>query len=152
MQIDGKDINVLRLLQLDGKLSNAKIAEITNQSEAPSWRRIKKLEENGVIKRYEARLDRRKLGFGLLAFVQLEVSIHTEEATKIFEEAILARPEVLQFYNVTGEADFLLCVVAKDIDAYGEFIDKWLRKITFIKNIRSSIVLREIRCTLSLPI
>ena len=152
MTLDATDRTLLRNLQLDGRLTNAKLAEKVSVSETACWRRLRRLEEEGYISGYEARLDRRMLGYGVYAFVQLHVSSHSEEATQAFERAIISCPEVLSCHNVTGQADFLLQVVAADLDEYGRFVDRVLRKIPIIVSIQSSLSLRELKNTTQLPI
>lgn len=114
--LNNKDIEILNLLQKDGRLSNAKLASQVSLSETPCWRRLRKLEEEGYIQNYQANLDRRKLGFGVMAFVQLTYTEHDEQTTSDFEAVIVNSDNVLACHNTTGEADFLLQVVAKDLD------------------------------------
>ena len=100
------DIDILERLQRDGRLTNAKLATELYLSETPCWRRVKKLEDQGYIESYQANLDRRKLGYGVMAFVQLTYIEHDEETTKNFEQVILNCGNVLSCHNTTGEADF----------------------------------------------
>ena len=139
-------------LQQDGRLSNAKLAEQLALSEASCWRRQKRLEDSGVIKGYQAVLDRRKLGFGVMAFVQIVCTQHGEEVTAAFEAVIQACPYVLGCHNTTGEADFLLIVVARDLDDYSRFVDTVLRKLPGVASIRSNLSLREMKATNRLPV
>lgn len=149
---DKVDIGILERLQRDGRLSNAKLAEQLALSETPCWRRLKRLEEEGVIEGYQANLNRRKLGFGVMAFVQLSCTDHGEETTAAFEKVIQACPEVLACHNTTGEADFLLQVVARDLDDYSRFVEKVLRKLPGVSSIRSNISLRELKASNRLPV
>jgi DNA-binding Lrp family transcriptional regulator len=150
--LDDIDLAILSAVQGDGRISISRLAEIVSLSETPCARRLKRLETDGYITGYAAQLGRERLGYGVLAFVQLSVSIHTDEATKSFEEAILARDEVLSCHNVTGRADFLLQVVASDLTTYGRFIDQVLRKIPEIKSIESSLCLREMKAATGIPV
>ncbi|AMK12902.1 AsnC family transcriptional regulator [Pseudodesulfovibrio indicus] len=150
--LDEKDIGVLRLLQEDGRMANAKLAEQLAMSEASCWRRLKRLLDDGVIKGFQALLNRKALGFGVLSFVQLSCSRHSEKTTKIFENIIKASPNVLSCHNTTGDDDFLLQVVAKDMDDYSDFIEGVIRKIPGVVNIRSNISLREIKASSRLPL
>lgn len=150
--LDEVDRSILRYLQEDGRLSNARLAERLSLSETPCWRRMKRLEAEGYIEGYQANLNRRKLGYGVLAFVQLSVSIHTDEATARFEEVVRSCPEVIACHNITGQADFLLQVVAEDLDSYGAFIDRVFRKLPEIRAIHSSVSLREIKASNRLPL
>jgi Lrp/AsnC family transcriptional regulator, leucine-responsive regulatory protein len=151
-ELDDVDRSILRYLQEDGRLSNAKLSERLSLSETPCWRRLKRLESEGYIEGYQANLNRRKLGYGVLAFVQLSVSIHTDEATARFENVVRSCPEVIACHNITGQADFLLQVVATDLDSYGQFIDRVFRKLPEIRAIHSSVSLREIKSSNRLPL
>ncbi len=152
VELDDVDRSILRHLQEDGRLSNARLAEKLSLSETPCWRRLKRLEAEGYIEGYQANLNRRKLGYGVLAFVQLSVSIHTDEATARFENVVRSCPEVIACHNITGQADFLLQVVAPDLDSYGAFIDRVFRKLPEIRAIHSSVSLREIKASNRLPL
>ncbi|WP_247882583.1 Lrp/AsnC family transcriptional regulator [Azospirillum sp. TSA2s] len=149
---DKMDATIVDRLQQDGRLSNAKLAEQLALSEASCWRRQKRLEDSGVIKGYQAVLDRRKLGFGVMAFVQIVCTQHGEEVTAAFEAVIQACPYVLGCHNTTGEADFLLIVVARDLDDYSRFVDTVLRKLPGVASIRSNLSLREMKATNRLPV
>lgn len=150
--LDKIDLAIADRLQRDGRLSNAKLAEQLTLSEASCWRRQRRLEELGVIEGYRAVLSRRKLGFGVLAFVQIGCTLHDEEVTAAFERAVETCPYVLSCHNTTGEADFLLQVVARDLDDYSLFVEKFLRKIPGVSSIRSSISLREIKSFRKFPV
>jgi len=146
------DIDILGHLQRNGRMTNSKLAAELSLSETPCWRRLKKLEDEGYIESYQANLDRRKLGYGVMAFVQLTYIEHDEDTTKTFEEVIQNCDNVLSCHNTTGEADFLLQVVAKDLDDYSRFVDKVLRKLAGISAIRSNISLRELKSSSRLPL
>lgn len=146
------DNDILWHMQRDGRLTNAKLANELSMSESPCWRRLKRLEEEGYIESYQANLDRRKLGFGVLAFVQLTCTEHDSQTTTTFEEVIQNCDQVLSCHNTTGDADFLLQVVAKDLDDYSQFIDNTLRKLPGVSSIRSSLSLRELKASSRLPI
>ncbi len=150
--LDKVDIAIADRLQQDGRLSNARLAEQLALSEASCWRRQKRLEEMGVIEGYKAVLNRRKLGIGVMAFVQIVCTQHSEEVTAAFERIIQASPNVLACHNTTGEADFLLQVVARDLDDYSRFVEKVLRKLPCVLSIRGNISLRGRKVTNKLPI
>jgi DNA-binding Lrp family transcriptional regulator len=152
MLIDKVDKEILFRLQRDGRLSNARLAEQLGLSETACWRRLKRLEELGAIEGYQAILNRRALGLGVMAFVQIVFTQHSEEVTAEFERIIQGCPNVLTCHNTSGEADFLLQVVASDLDDYSRFIDKVLRKIPSVSSIRSNISLRELKATNRLPV
>jgi len=143
---------ILRLLQQDGALTTPKLAERLSLSVTPCWRRLKRLEKEGYIRDYQANLDRQRLGFDVLAFVQLSFGVHTDTSANLFEAMILDHPEVLSCHKITGSADYMLQVVATDLVAYGDFIEQVLRKISGVSVIHSSLALREIKSTNRLPI
>ncbi|AOI57614.1 AsnC family transcriptional regulator [Burkholderia diffusa] len=151
-QLDRIDRGMLDMLQQDGRVSNARLAEAFSLSETSCWRRLRRLEEAGLIAGYHARLDRRKLGFGVMAFVQIVCTQHSEEVTAEFERLIQASPNVLACDNTTGEADFLLQVVAADLDDYSHFVERVLRKLPGVLSIRSNLSLRQLKSTQRLPI
>ncbi|MGY3026572.1 DNA-binding Lrp family transcriptional regulator [Pseudomonas lurida] len=151
-RLDKVDIAISKRLQRDGRLSNVKLAEQLSLSEASCWRKQKRLEECGVIEGYQAILNRRKLGLGVMAFVQISCSDHSEEATEKFEKIIASAPQVLSCHNTTGEADFLLQVVARDLDSYSRFVEKVLRKLPGVLSIRSNLSLREMKTTHRFPV
>jgi DNA-binding Lrp family transcriptional regulator len=150
--LDDVDLRIVALLQEEGRMSNARLADRLHLSETPVWRRLRRLEDEGYITGYEARADRRKLGFGLVAFVQINFANHTGEQPAQFEAAIQAIPEVLSCHNVSGEADYFLQVVTRDLEAYGEFVTHVLRKLPGVTSIRSSLAMREIKATSRLPL
>jgi len=151
-RLDKVDIAISERLQRDGRLSNVKLAEQLSLSEASCWRKQKRLEECGVIEGYQAILNRRKLGLGVMAFVQISCSDHSEEATEKFEKIIASAPQVLSCHNTTGEADFILQVVARDLDSYSRFVEKVLRKLPGVLSIRSNLSLREMKTTHRFPV
>lgn len=150
--LDDFDIKILGVLQQDGRISNVKLAKQLSISEAPCWRRLQRLKKSGMIEGYQAVLNRRKLGFGVLSFIQIKFVQHDEELTKSFATMINDCPEVMSCHNITGEADFLLIVVARNLDEYAEFIDQKLRKIPGITDITSNISLRELKSSYKLPL
>ncbi|WP_174525111.1 Lrp/AsnC family transcriptional regulator [Burkholderia glumae] len=151
-ELDKVDVEIVRRLQMDGRLSNAKLAEELHISDASCWRRTRRLEEQGIIQGYEAIVNRRKVGGGVMAFVQIVCTQHGDEVTAAFERIIFACPQVLAYHNTTGEADFLLQVVARDLDDYSRFVDRVLRKLPGVSSIRSNLSLRELKETHQLPV
>ncbi|BAP45673.1 Lrp/AsnC family transcriptional regulator [Pseudomonas sp. 21LCFQ02] len=150
--LDKLDLAITDRLQRDGRLSNVKLAEQLAMSEASCWRKQKRLEDSGVIEGYQAILNRKKLGLGVMAFVQISCADHSEETTAQFEKIIESAPQVLACHNTTGEADFLLQVVARDLDHYSRFVEKVLRKLPGVTSIRSNLSLRELKTTNRLPV
>lgn len=151
-RLDATDLRMLRLLQDEGRISNARLAERLNLSETPAWRRLRRLEDEGYVRGYQAVLDQRKLGYGVTAFVQITFAMHTGQEPYKFEEAIQAIPEILSCHNITGEADYLLQVVARDLEDYGDFVARVLRKLPGVTAIRSTLSMREVKAAGKLPL
>ena len=151
-ELDDTDLSLLELVQEDGRISNTKVAENLSLSEAPCWRRRKHLEDEGFIDNYQANLNRQRLGFGVLALVQISFADHTDDAPSQFEEEVQNIPEILSCHNVTGEADYFLQIISKDLVSYEQFLRTVLRKLPGVTSIRSSLSLREIKNTTRLPL
>ncbi len=150
--INGVDAEILEGLQRNGRLSNAKLAQQLSLSEPSCWRRVRRLEEEGYIEGYQAVLNRRRLGLGLLAFVQLGYSKHDPEATADLERIVSECPNVLSCHNTTGDADFLLQVVARDLDDYSRFLETVVRRLPGVVSVTSNLSLRELKLTGRLPV
>ncbi|SDG16353.1 DNA-binding transcriptional regulator, Lrp family [Onishia taeanensis] len=150
--LDNTNLRLLDLLQQDGRKANAKLAESLSLSETPCWRRLKRLEEAKVITGYQANLDRKQLGLGVMAFVQLNCSAHDTASVHEFEQIVDASPNILSCHNTTGDDDFLLIIVARDLDDYSHFVENVLRRLPGVTNIRSSLSLREVKSTNRLPL
>ena len=116
--LDRYDIAILRELQQEARLSNAELASRIGLSAAPTWRRVRWLEEQGYITGYRAEIDRRKIGLGVLAFVRIDADRNTVEATRLLEEAIRRLPEVISCHYISGSGTFELQVMATDLDAF----------------------------------
>ncbi|MBV4476824.1 Lrp/AsnC family transcriptional regulator [Pseudomonas sp. B2M1-30] len=151
-ELDATDRKLLRLLQEDGTLSSAALGEQLSITVTPSWRRRKRLEDLGIIKDYQANLDRRKLGFDVMAFAQVRFGNHSENAPDEFEKVILKLPQVLSCHKVTGEADYVLTVLATDLESYGRFVEDVLRRQPGIASIQSSLALREVKSVSRIPV
>ena len=149
--IDEIDANLLDELQNEGRISNAALAERIGLSEAPCWRRLKRLESEGIIEGYRAILNRKLLGLGVHAFVHVRVSSHEIDLAGRFEEKVREFDCVLSCHNVTGEVDYILQIVARDLEAYGAFTVV-LRNLPGVTAIQSSLCLREIKSTTAVPV
>ncbi len=150
--LDAADIKLLRVLQKHCRGSSQELADETDMSAATCWRRVKALEERGLIKEYSAKLDRRALGFTFSAFVHVSIDRRYSEVVEDVAVEIAKRPEVLECYATTGDSDFTLRVVAKDIEDYDNFLENFLFRLPGVGQVRSSIALREIKHTSELPI
>ncbi len=150
--IDEIDRKILAAIQSKGRLSAQELADATGISAATCWRRLKTLEDAGIIKAYRAILDREKIGLAVIAFVHLTIARQYANVVAAIEKKIRARPEVLECYATTGDADFTLRVIARDIADYDRFLQTFLLELPEVGQVRSSIALREIKETTELPI
>lgn len=146
-----KDRRILAELQLDSRLTMQELAERVGMSSSACWRRVKALQEEGVIDRYAVIVDTRKAGFGLSSIVHVSLARHKQQDVDIFICEVLKHPEVLECFATSGEADFHLRVVVEDIDAYNEFLDDFIFRLPGVSQVRSNIVLKEIKSDTALP-
>lgn len=149
---DRTDIEILSILQRDASTAVAEIAKAVGLSQSPCWRRIQRLRECGAIKSQVVLLDRRALGFNLEVFVQIRFLREQPESLKQFEEAIRAAPEVVDCHMLMGEVDFLLRVLARDVDDYERFLRERLARLPGVRDITSSIALSTVKSTTALPL
>lgn len=149
--MDKIDRNILKLLQEDATLSTADIAEQVGLSTTPCWRRIQRLEESGVIRKKVALLSRDKLNLGVNVFVAVKTNQHNWQWLAQFSEAVNQFPEVVEFYRMAGESDYLLRVVVPDIPAFDTFYKK-LVQTTDLSDVSSSFAMEQIKYTTSLPL
>lgn len=152
VELDNYEKKILRLLQEDAALSNAEIAERVGLSASPCWRRIDRLERDGFIKRRVALLDRRKVGLNAQIFAQVKLNAHGRANLDEFSAAIREIPEVLECYVLMGSVDFLLRIVALDIEAYEKLFFNRLSQLPGVQEVNSTVALSEIKSTTSLPI
>lgn len=150
--LDAIDRRMLRALQRDERLPVVALAEEIGLSPTPCQRRLKRMEDAGVIARYTAVLDPAALGLPLQAFVQVALSSHAEEVVDAFHKALEARPEVLAAYAMSGEMDYLLHVLASDFATYADFALKALQRMPGVKETRSSFVLESLKPTGDVPV
>ena len=150
--LDAIDRRILERLQYDGRLSNADLAEQVGLSSSPCWRRVKALEEAGVIKGYAAQLDAKSIGLSVNVFMSVSLSTQVEKALKDFERAAAERPEVMECYLMTGDSDYLIRVAVADMGALEKFILEQLTPIAGIEKIRSSFALKQVRYKTALPL
>jgi Lrp/AsnC family transcriptional regulator len=152
IKIDEIDRNVLDLLQRDASLSTAELARRVGLSMSPCWRRIRRLESLGVISRRVALLDRHKLGFEVMVFASVKLSAHGRQSLPEFEAAIENFHEVIACYVMTGDVDYLLQVVTRDIGSYESFLRNQLLQLPTVREVHSQIALNQLKYTTQLPI
>jgi Lrp/AsnC family transcriptional regulator len=152
LELDRLDRKILALLQSDASLTVAQTAKKIGLSTSPCWRRIARLETAGVIRRRVAVLDHEKLGMEVVAFVNVRLSQHGRENMEHFERTIRTFPEVLECFTVTGDTDYLLKIVARDIRHFEAFLRDHLMTMPMIRETHSTIAVTEIKDTTELPL
>ncbi len=145
LTLDAVDRKLLQLLERDARATVAELAEAVNLSTSPCWRRIRRLEEEGLIEGYQARLNRRALGWGVLAFVTVTIEDHEHDTATAFEHAVAAHPEIIACWSVAGSSDFVMQVVAADLDTYADFAMTTIRRFPGIKAMQTTFTLKEIK-------
>jgi Lrp/AsnC family leucine-responsive transcriptional regulator len=150
--LDAIDIKILQQLQEHARISNVELADQVGLSPAPCLRRVRALEQAGVIRKYVTLLDPGALDLGVTVFVQITLDLQVEGRLEIFEQAIMRRPEVLECYLMTGDADYLLRVVVPDVPAYERFLRDSLTRIESAAGIKSSFALKQVKYFTSLPL
>ena len=151
-ELDRYDIALLYELQRDARLSNTELAARIGLSAAPTWRRVKWLEEQGYITGYRAEIDRRKIGLGVLAFVRVDADRNTAAATRQLEEAIRRIPDVISCHYISGSGTFELEVMATDLDAFSKFAQGTLLNLPHVKDLHTSFSLGEVKAGGALPL
>lgn len=143
--LDKFDIAILKCLQEDARATNVEIAEKVNLSPSPCLRRIRNLEKLGVIRRYTADIDRKEVGLGLTVFVEFKVARHSKENSEAQQAALLAIPEIVSCFLISGTADFLAEVVVEDLSAYERLLTETLLTLPNVTDIRSNFAIRSIK-------
>lgn len=153
MELDRYDRMILERLQQDGRMSNQELADAINLSPSPCLRRVRQLEEDGLIRGYVALLNARKLGLTLMSFIHISMDKHTPERFEAFEKTVESFPEVMECHLITGQsADYLLKVIVTDMDAYQQFLLQKLTRIKGVSGVHSSFVLKSPVIKTALPV
>ncbi len=150
-KMDVTDRKILSLLQGDASLSVAEIGSRVGLSSTPCWKRIQRLEADGVIQRRVALVDQDKIGLGITVFVSIETGDHSQDWLSKFADMVGAMPEVMEFYRMAGDVDYMLRVVVADIQGYDTFYKKLIASIP-LKNVTSRFAMEKIKATTALPI
>ncbi|WP_441236102.1 Lrp/AsnC family transcriptional regulator [Bradyrhizobium sp. 930_D9_N1_4] len=150
-RLDAIDRKILAVLQEDASLSVAEIGDRVGLSSTPCWKRIQRLEADSVILRRVALVDQNKIGLGLSVFVSVESSDHSDAWLKRFADAVRAMPEVLEFYRMAGDVDYMLRVVIPDMQSYDVFYKKLIHAVP-LKNVTSRFAMEKIKSITALPI
>ena len=152
LEIQNTDKPLLNALQFDGRISNQELAEAAGMSASACWRRVKSLEDKKVIEGYCALLNAKACGLNFHAIVQVMMVRHQSQNVKAFIEAVMTRPEVLDCFATTGDADYHLRVRCKDQDAYNTFLEEFLFNLIGVSNVRTNVVLRQVKHQIQLAL
>ncbi|MEJ1157515.1 Lrp/AsnC family transcriptional regulator [Prosthecomicrobium sp. N25] len=147
-----QDRIILRALQADARLTTAELAEKAAMSTSPCWRKVKRLEEEGYITGYHATVDPKKLGYGVQAYVLVGTDTTAEDQTNAFEEAVRAMPEVLFCTGVSGSDDYILHVVARDLDDFYESVFNRIRRLPLVRRTQTMFAMKSVKASLAVPI
>jgi DNA-binding Lrp family transcriptional regulator len=150
--LDAVDARILDLIQHDAALSVADIAERVGLSSSPCWRRIKRLEDVGVIRRRVTLLDREQLGLAFEVYAEVKLSLPTKENLEAFEHAISNLPEVTQCATVTGGMDYVLRIITRDMHAFDDFLRDKLLSLGLVSDVESRIVIRSVKNSTTVPL
>ena len=150
--LDTTDLALLRELQDDARLTSAELGTRLSISQSPAWRRLKRLEQVGVIEGYRAVLNRKQLGLSVLAMVQISMDRHDDASARAFEQAVSEIPQVVFCHGMSGPEDFLLLVVARDLEDYSDTLLGKLRSLPSVKSIRTSFSLKAIKDDIAIRI
>jgi len=152
LELDSIDWKILGTLQADARMPNVELARLVGLSPSPCLHRVRTLEKGGYISRYVTLLDALRIGLKVSVFIQVTLERQIESALERFENAIRGRPEVMECYLMTGDADYLIRVVVADIQVLEEFILKFLTKLPGVGNIKSSFALKQVKYQTALPL
>ncbi|MGL1886670.1 MAG: Lrp/AsnC family transcriptional regulator [Reichenbachiella sp.] len=152
LKIDHLDRKILKILQTNGKITNAKLSEEIGLSPAPTLERVKKLEQSGVIKSYHAEIDAELLGLGVNTFVQVTLKGHNKQNIDFFLDKINVIDEVIECHHITGSGDFILKIIAKDISSYQLLMLEKVSDIEIVDSLQSSVILSTFKNKKEIPI
>jgi len=149
--IEKQDEDILARLQREGRTTNQQLAEDVGMSTSACWRRVRALEETGVIVGYAALVDREKAGFATSAILHVSLERHDVKFVDEFVSRVTERPEVMECFATTGDADYHLRVVVRDMHAYNQFLDEFMFRLPGIRYVRTNVILKEIKTSVALP-
>ena len=152
INLDQYDKKILSVLQQQGRVTNQSLAEQAHLSTAPCWRRVDKLETQGIIKRYVALADREKLGLSVMVYIHISLNDHHSDTLEGFDRFVEQSDSILECYSVSGEYDYLIRVVATDVKALESFLMEKLLKLGAVRSANTSFVLKQKKYTTALPI
>lgn len=150
--LDPYSLRILAELQRDARQTVQQLADAAGLSASPCWKRVKEMEAAGVIRGYTVRVDPERVGLGLRVIVEANLEKHSEDLVRRFEEAVAASPHIVQCHSTTGQADYVLTVLAPDIKRYEQLLHDTIFRLPGVTHVRSSIVLREVKSEGALPV
>ena len=150
--LDRQDVVLLTELQRDSRQTVQQLAAAAGLSSTPCWKRVKDMEAAGIIRGYTALVDREKVGLSLCVIAELNLTRHSEDDVRRFERAVSDCPQIVSCYSTTGQADYVIKVLVRDIKAYEQFLHETAFKLPGVTHVRSSVVLKEVKSELRLPI
>jgi DNA-binding Lrp family transcriptional regulator len=149
--LEVQDERVLTELQRNARATNQELADAVGLSTSACWRRVRALEEQGVIRRYTALVDHEKAGFTMSAIIHVSLERHDASFVETFVSRVIKRAEVLDCFATTGDADYHLRVVVRDMQAYNRFLEDFVFRLPGIRHVRSNVILKDIKLEASLP-
>ena len=149
--IEDQDTRILAYLQTDGRATNQQLADEVGMSTSACWRRVRALEETGVIRGYAALVAREQAGFTMSAILHVSLERHDAKFVDEFVSRVMLRAEVLECFATTGDADYHLRVVVRDMQAYNQFLDDFMFRLPGIRTVRTNMILKEIKTGVALP-
>lgn len=152
IELDRASLQILEVLQADARVSTQGLADKVGLSATPVWRRVKELEDRGVIRGQVVLLDREKVGLSICVLANVSLVRHSEGAVEQFEQLVSMRREIIECHAITGEADYVIKVVAADMKAYDLFLQQHIFKLPGVSSVRSNVVLREVKYETALPV
>ena len=152
VELDHHETLILMELQRNSRVTNQELAQTVGLSSSPCWRRVRQLEDSGVIRRYATLLDPRKVGVGESVFCNVTLERHAEGVVERFEAEVMRHPEILECYAMTGEADYLLRVVVPEVSAYDRFLQDFIFCLPGVAHVKSHFALREVKYDTTLPL
>ena len=150
--LDNTDRKLLDALQHDARQTVADLAQLVSLSPSPCWRRVRQLEEAGVIEGYHAQLSRAKLGYGVTGFVHLQMDNHSPDIMAAFEREVVALPQVLSCHNLSGRYDYQIEAIAPDLESFSQLVRVKIRSLPGVKEISTSFSLKEVKRAGTLPV
>ncbi len=152
IELSEVDKKILDAIQRDASITNSELADLVGLSAAPCWRRIKRLEERGIIKRRVGLLDTKALGLNIIAFANVKLSHIQEDALEEFEAEVTKFPEVTECYTISGSMDFILRVVTENMQSYERFLRKKLLRLPMVSEVNSHFAVTQVKYTTAVPL